>query len=45
MVLFNFTCTLTCPRGYTINQWNVCYEENIKMLLTLLLLIVGTIVL
>lgn len=24
MVLFNFTCTLNCPSGYTVNQWNVC---------------------
>jgi proprotein convertase subtilisin/kexin type 5 len=27
MVLYNFTCTINCPTGYTLNQWNVCFEQ------------------
>jgi hypothetical protein len=41
MVLFNFTCTLSCPAGYTVNQWNVCFECVIQYMVTLAILAIG----
>ncbi len=40
MVLFNFTCTTTCPKGYTVNQWNVCFEGRMQMFLGFVLILI-----
>lgn len=39
MVLYNFTCTLSCPSGYTVNQWNVCWEGYMLVVIVLLILL------
>lgn len=39
MFLYNFTCTIKCPTGYTVNQWNVCSEATLKLALLLLVLL------
>lgn len=39
MVLWNFTCTTSCPKGYTVNQWNVCFEMKMQVLASFAVLV------
>ena len=39
MVLYNFTCAISCPSGYTVNQWNVCHEPYLYLYYALTMLV------
>lgn len=39
MVLYNFTCQGSCPNGLTVNQWNVCYADNLMSIIGALLVL------